>query len=597
MTQTPTLLDIAGGDAGAPAPGDWDARARAALVERKELTHAGVSGLSDDDLVALGAAVAAVRKDADRMMGVVAAEQAARSRAKSRSVGLARKRGKGDERGLVSAQTGGSNAEAGRLIELGEMLRDAEKAELGASEPRGEAESPNAAPPAAEARPVFPVVAAAVKAGELSTEASTMITRMLTRVGKRIGDAAMAVAEKDLVFSARYMRLEKLAGLITRTEERLDREHREQLAQERRERRYLRIGEAADGMITINGRLDPENGVPLVSLLHAMVNQNFRLRKRMQDAAKAGESVVIDERTPEQVRADALGDFARHVAGCDVEVLPRSGATLVLRTDVKDLREGLAGASIDGLSASVDAGTLRRMAAAAGIIPQVMDGKSVVLDQGRRTQYFTRPQKLALVERDGGCAMCGAPPSWCDAHHIVHWSRGGPTDLSNGVLLCVRCHHDLHRAGWKIDATPEEVWFTPPAEVDPERRRRPGGRRLFDAYPLEPESDPDPGGASEALLLDDPALLDDNGEVTKNCGLESRQVCVSVPADLDDEPAPGSIERELEELVQSELERWLEEALRSGGSGTCERAPGRAAKRRDGPAHLHSQATRRTIDA
>ena len=92
--------------------------------------------------------------------------------------------------------------------------------------------------------------------------------------------------------------------------------------------------------------------------------------------------------------------------------------------------------------------------------------------------------------------MCGAPPSWCDAHHIVHWSRGGRTDLANGVMLCVRCHHDVHRAGWVIDATASEVWFTPPAEVDPKRRRRPGGRKLFDAYPLEPESPPgdaDPG--------------------------------------------------------------------------------------------------------
>ncbi|WP_143336398.1 DUF222 domain-containing protein, partial [Demequina sp. NBRC 110053] len=357
MTGTPPLLDVAGGDAGGGAPADWDARARLALVERRELTHAGVSGLSDADLVALGGAVAAVRKDADRMLAVVAAEQASRSRAKA-EVGLARRRGKGDERGMVAGQTGGSNAEAGRLIELGEMLRDAELAGKGGSpaSESGKAAPDTPDPEAPASRPVFAVVAAAVKAGELSVEAATAITRMLTRVGKRVGDVAIAAAEKDLVFSARYMRLEKLAALITRTEERLDREHLEELAEQRRERRFLRIGESADGMITINGRLDPENGAPLVGVLQAMVNQNFRLRKRMKDAAKAGEAVVIDERTPEQVRADAMGDFARHVAGCTVEVLPRSGVTLVVRTDIDDLREGLAGASIDGLAAEIDAG-------------------------------------------------------------------------------------------------------------------------------------------------------------------------------------------------------------------------------------------------
>lgn len=62
--------------------------------------------------------------------------------------------------------------------------------------------------------------------------------------------------------------------------------------------------------------------------------------------------------------------------------------------------------------------------------------------------------------------------------------------MNNGVMLCVRCHHDVHRDNWQIHATAEEVWFTPPAAVDPERRRRPGGRRLFDAYPLEPEAVP-----------------------------------------------------------------------------------------------------------
>ncbi|GMA36953.1 DUF222 domain-containing protein [Demequina litorisediminis] len=353
---------------------------------------------------------------------------------------------------------------------------------------------------------------------------------MLRRVGKRVGASALAAAERDLVSAARYLRLERLAGLVTRTEERLDAEHRDALAQERRERRFLRIGESADGMVTINGRLDPENGAPLVAAMQAMVNQNFRLRKRMQDAAKAGESVIVDARTPEQVRADAMGDFARHLLGCEVSVLPRTGVTLVVRTGLKELREGLGGASVDGHAASLDAGALRRTAASAGVIPQVLGGKSEVLDQGVRARLFTTEQKAALVERDGGCAMCGAPPSWCDAHHIVHWARGGATDLANGVMLCVRCHHDVHRAGWQIHATASEVWFTPPAEVDPTRRRRPGGRRLFDAYPLEPEiplerevplGEPPPGSTSR------------RGGA---CPLVSRDACVSMRVDnLDDD--------------------------------------------------------------
>ncbi|WP_062135115.1 HNH endonuclease signature motif containing protein [Demequina aestuarii] len=481
---------------GSTGAGTWDQRVRAALADRRPLTHSGVSAMSEDDLVGLGAALGAVRRDADRMMAVVAAEQAARSRAKASDVGLARRRGKGDERGMVSAQTGGSHAEAGRLIELGEALRDAENAdaERVGAEPSSDTEK-------AEPTAVFPEVAKAVNAGELGVEASAMILRMLRRIAKRCPERSLAAAEKDLVSSARHMRIDRLAGLITRTEERLDREHLEELARDRRERRFLRIGETPDGMVTVSGRLDPENGAPLIAVLQAMVTQHFRLRKRMQDAARAGESVVIDERTPEQVRADAIGDFARHLAGCEVEVLPRAGVTLVVRTTLNELREGVGGASVDGLSTSLDAGALRRAAAAAGVIPQVMGGESVALNHGRRKRNFTHEQKLALVERDGGCAMCGAPPSWCDAHHIRHWARGGTTDMDNGVLLCVRCHHDIHRDDWQIHATADEVSFTPPATVDPARRKRPGGRRLFDACPLEPEPTAGPSGSDRRCAL------------------------------------------------------------------------------------------------
>ncbi len=104
MTETTAQAAPPGARVSARASDDWDARVRLALSERRSLTHAGVSGMADDDLVALAVAVGAVRKDADRMMAVVAAEQATRSRAKARKVGLARGRGKGDERGLVSSK-------------------------------------------------------------------------------------------------------------------------------------------------------------------------------------------------------------------------------------------------------------------------------------------------------------------------------------------------------------------------------------------------------------------------------------------------------------------------------------------------------------
>ena len=121
------------------------------------------------------------------------------------------------------------------------------------------------------------------------------------------------------------------------------------------------------------------------------------------------------------------------------------------------------------------------MAADAELIPAVLGGDSIPLDLGRAARLFTRAQRLALGERDGGCASCGQNIAYVEAHHIAWWQRdAGPTDLSNGVMLCSFCHHMIHREGWKIHSSPNEVWFIPPPHIDPAQVPRLGGRARFE---------------------------------------------------------------------------------------------------------------------
>jgi 5-methylcytosine-specific restriction protein A len=115
----------------------------------------------------------------------------------------------------------------------------------------------------------------------------------------------------------------------------------------------------------------------------------------------------------------------------------------------------------------------------------VLGSAGDILDWGREKRLFTRAQRLALVDRDGGCAMCGLPPQMTKAHHLRWWSRdAGPTDLDNGVLLCESCHHRIHENGWdiRIDGAgvAARVWIIPPANVDPARTPRLGGRARHD---------------------------------------------------------------------------------------------------------------------
>ncbi|CAN7514180.1 HNH endonuclease signature motif containing protein [Mycolicibacterium frederiksbergense] len=66
---------------------------------------------------------------------------------------------------------------------------------------------------------------------------------------------------------------------------------------------------------------------------------------------------------------------------------------------------------------------------------------------GRATRTINRRLRRALEHRDQTCVVpgCGATRG-LHAHHLVHWEDGGPTELSNLVLLCP-FHHRLHHKG------------------------------------------------------------------------------------------------------------------------------------------------------
>ncbi len=90
--------------------------------------------------------------------------------------------------------------------------------------------------------------------------------------------------------------------------------------------------------------------------------------------------------------------------------------------------------------------------------------------------------RSALIARDGGCAYpgCDCPANWCDAHHVIEWSKDGRTVTVNLVLLCRRHHGIVHRRGWRLDANPEPTagqgffTITTPSghRMDTEHRRR-----------------------------------------------------------------------------------------------------------------------------
>jgi hypothetical protein len=100
----------------------------------------------------------------------------------------------------------------------------------------------------------------------------------------------------------------------------------------------------------------------------------------------------------------------------------------------------------------------RRLACDAALIAWVSSavnpGESLRL--GRKTRKISRALRRALRLRDTGCQFPGCPRQrFLDAHHVMHWVDGGPTDLANLILLCGRHHKAVHEDGFTLVPDPD----------------------------------------------------------------------------------------------------------------------------------------------
>jgi hypothetical protein len=94
--------------------------------------------------------------------------------------------------------------------------------------------------------------------------------------------------------------------------------------------------------------------------------------------------------------------------------------------------------------------TARRLSCDAIVECSVSDHRGV-LGVGRRSRMIPGWLRRQLWFRDGGCRFPGCThDGWIHAHHKTHWADGGPTDLSNLILLCGYHHRFLHEHGWSI---------------------------------------------------------------------------------------------------------------------------------------------------
>ncbi|MRX42117.1 DUF222 domain-containing protein, partial [Agromyces sp. Q22] len=354
-----------------------------------------VERMGDAGLVRVVDAIAEARREVDAVFARVAAEVAKRSGPEFGVDGLAKAQGFHNPVRLIAAATGASRSDAHRLIAVGAATAE-RQAFSGERMP---------------AR--HPHVAAAVETAIISIEAASVITSMLDRSAARAGASRIDVVEAALVDLAARVPLETLMRGVREAEARLDPDGVEPREDEVRTERALTMREDNRGVVHLHARLDPESAAPVKAAIEALVSEALR---RREPGALA--PVVDDRRSIPQIQADALAALARHTLGCSQTAAALAKTTVVVRVDLDTLIDGLGHARIDGIEQPISPATARRMAADAELIPAVLGGDSLPLDLGRAARLFTKAQRLALGERDGGCASCGQNIGYVEAHHI-----------------------------------------------------------------------------------------------------------------------------------------------------------------------------------
>ncbi|TFB75347.1 HNH endonuclease [Cryobacterium glaciale] len=112
---------------------------------------------------------------------------------------------------------------------------------------------------------------------------------------------------------------------------------------------------------------------------------------------------------------------------------------------------------------------------AGGYQPILFGHTGKILNLGTTSRFFTASQRRALAARDGGCVIpgCTVPPHYTQAHHVIPWHKGGPTDIGNAALLCNAGHASIDTSGWDIDMRDGRPWIRGPLLYDPTQTWRP----------------------------------------------------------------------------------------------------------------------------
>ena len=331
---------------------------------------------------------------------------------------------------------------------------------------------------AAESCERFPELAQACRDGRVARDKMDAILR----VGLRTTQRERALPRFlnifiDLAASAPMSALRKALDLWADQIDPITTATDENAAHQRRELHVVQLG---DG-VKLDGFFGKTQGMHIMAALNGALDKQWRDTTAKTGSSGNGNSEVSGDGSVVQVQRVA-GSTARQRADAFIDaiitpilahnLLPTAGgapATICVTIPLERLQNPHQGADPEGVAASITSGTLRlgsatlratngpgdtiisthtatELSCDATVQRVVLSPAGKPLDIGRKTRVIPEHIRTALIIRDDGCIFpgCERPPAWTHAHHIHHWSQGGPTSLNNLALLCPRHHHKIH---------------------------------------------------------------------------------------------------------------------------------------------------------
>ncbi|MBF4635127.1 DUF222 domain-containing protein [Agreia pratensis] len=460
--------------------GDIAVRLRELLAEQRGA--AAASAVSGDGLLEAVHAWEEIGRASDAARAWVAAEVEHESRRELEGSGLAYRHGFASAKTLVAATANISERTAGGRMAVGRQVRSSL--------------SPTGLPLPSR----FPAVERALFAGQVGVDAASIICRTLSEVvshvawseavdeaEQRLVEAATETfgeADTDGLLTPRYT-VDELARLAARIREHLDPdgvEPRDAVKQQLRGFSHPRVG--ADGMARGRYALPPlQLGVFLAAIDSILsprtadpdapgggsggtgVGGAAGLNGAGDLSGAAGPSgsadpegvAVVDSRTAEQKLLDAVMALIELAAASPAASrLNGSAPTINVHVTASDLEAGSGVGWIDGSTEPIPMSTIQMLGCDAELTANVFGAAGQVLSQGKSQRLASRRQRRALAARDGGCVIpgCTAPPSRCQAHHVVPWTSSsflaGRTDIDNLALLCPFHHATIHTSAWQL---------------------------------------------------------------------------------------------------------------------------------------------------